>query len=255
MLKEQTHAEAQEEATLMDLKYDMGSFNKRFRKCQQLIRFKPTEKQLNPNKFTILSIDGGGFRDIIPIIFLMELEIRSKRNITSMFNMIGGTSFGAIIAACLTYPTLLNDKKPKFLTKDIMSYWNRQLPKIFSNDNLLSSNYRGYMYTIKLIQSAKGEPTYDGVNRNKIFETLFQRKTMDKAIRQLMIPAFDTSNGHTVWFDSASGIEAKDPGAEGSQNIKLKMNVNQVSFKDAVLASTTTPNLFNSLEYDGGPNE
>ena len=65
------------------------------------------------------------------IVFLMELELRSKRNISSMFNMIGGTSFGAIIAACLTYPTLLNKKKPKFMTKDIMSKWNRDVPKVF----------------------------------------------------------------------------------------------------------------------------
>ena len=53
---------------------------------------------------------------------LMELELRSKRNISSMFNMVGGSSFGAIIAACLTYPTLLNKKKPKFMSRDIMSH-------------------------------------------------------------------------------------------------------------------------------------
>lgn len=81
--------------------------------------------QMNPNKINILSIDGGGYRNLISIIILMELELRSKRNISSMFNMIGGTSFGSIIAACLNQPTLLNSKKPKFMTRDIMSFWNR----------------------------------------------------------------------------------------------------------------------------------
>ena len=116
----------------------MNSFNQRFRKQQQLIRFKPTESQVRKGTINILSIDGGGYRNIIPLIFLMELELRSKRNISSMFNMIGGTSFGAIVAACLTYPSLLNEKKPKFMTKDILSMWNKDVPKIFSNDPFFS---------------------------------------------------------------------------------------------------------------------
>lgn len=97
-----------EDANAMNQKYDMITFNQRFRKSQQLIRFKPTPSQMNPNTINILSIDGGGYRNIMSIIFLMELELRSKRNASSMFNMVGGTSFGSIVAACLTYPTLLN---------------------------------------------------------------------------------------------------------------------------------------------------
>lgn len=75
---------------------------------------------MNPNKINILSIDGGGYRNIMSIILLMELELRSKKNISAMFNLMGGSSFGAIIAACLNYPTLLNLKKPKYMTKDIL---------------------------------------------------------------------------------------------------------------------------------------
>ena len=96
---------------------------------------------MNPNSINILSIDGGGYRAIIPLIFLMELELRSKRNISSMFNMVGGTSFGGFIAACLTYPTLLNKKKPKFMSKDILSIWNRKIPKVFSNEQMFYSDY------------------------------------------------------------------------------------------------------------------
>ena len=104
---------------------------------------------------------------------LMELELRSKRNISSMFNMVGGSSFGAIIAACLTYPTLLNKKKPKFMSRDIMSLWNRKVPKVFSNDNYIATEYKGYMYTMKFLRSQKGEPTYDGKNMEGFMENTF----------------------------------------------------------------------------------
>ena len=80
---------------------------------------------MNPNKINILSIDGGGYRNLIPLIILMELEIRAQRNISSLFNIMGGTSFGAIIAACLNYPTVLNSKKPMYMTKDLISLWSR----------------------------------------------------------------------------------------------------------------------------------
>ena len=128
---------------------------------------------MNPNTFNILSIDGGGYRNIMSIIMIMELELRSKRNASSMFNMIGGTSFGSIVAACLTYPTLINSKKPKFMSRDIMSLWNREVPKMFSNQNLISSNYKYYMYTMQMIEQAKGQPIYDGKNRQKFMENVF----------------------------------------------------------------------------------
>lgn len=76
---------------------------------------------------------------MIPLIILMEFEIRSKRNISSMFNLVGGTSFGAIIAACLNLPCLLNPNKPKFLTMDILKVWNRKLPKVFFNNEIVSN--------------------------------------------------------------------------------------------------------------------
>ena len=86
---------------------------------------------MNPNKINILSIDGGGYRNVMALIFLMELEIRTQRNITGLFNIMGGTSFGAIIISCLNCPTVLNSKKPMYQTKDILSRWTKMVPKAF----------------------------------------------------------------------------------------------------------------------------
>ena len=68
------------------------------------------------------------------LFFLMELEIRSQRNIISMFNIMGGTSFGSIIIACLNCPTVLNSKKPLYLTKDIVSKWTKLVKTAFDKD-------------------------------------------------------------------------------------------------------------------------
>ncbi|WP_432477221.1 patatin-like phospholipase family protein [Nocardioides sp. GXQ0305] len=45
----------------------------------------------------VLSIDGGGIRGYLPALFLAELEQRSGRPISTMFDLVVGTSTGAII--------------------------------------------------------------------------------------------------------------------------------------------------------------
>jgi len=50
---------------------------------------------------TILSIDGGGVRGIIPLACLVQLEAKERKPCREIFDMIAGTSTGAIIAAGL----------------------------------------------------------------------------------------------------------------------------------------------------------
>lgn len=54
------------------------------------------------NKTIILAIDGGGIRGIIPAYILTRLETRLKSSCYQMFDIIGGTSTGGIIATGLT---------------------------------------------------------------------------------------------------------------------------------------------------------
>lgn len=49
----------------------------------------------------ILSIDGGGIRGIIPLACLVQLEARQDKPAREIFDMIAGTSTGAVIAAGL----------------------------------------------------------------------------------------------------------------------------------------------------------
>jgi predicted acylesterase/phospholipase RssA len=55
---------------------------------------------INPlKKKLILTIDGGGTRGIIPVAMLVELEKMTGIKCYDLFDMVGGTSTGAIIAA------------------------------------------------------------------------------------------------------------------------------------------------------------
>jgi uncharacterized protein len=56
----------------------------------------------------ILAIDGGGIRGIIPAYILQQIETTLGKPCYQLFDMIGGTSTGGIIAAALTTPNPAN---------------------------------------------------------------------------------------------------------------------------------------------------
>jgi predicted acylesterase/phospholipase RssA len=52
----------------------------------------------------VLAIDGGGIRGLIPALVLAEIETRTERPVSSLFDLVAGTSTGAILACGLTRP-------------------------------------------------------------------------------------------------------------------------------------------------------
>ena len=69
-----------------------------------------------------------------------------------------------------------------------------------------------------------------------------------------MIPAFDIDSDATIWFDSENGrINTNQnnqlKNTEFSENEKLKLDPKDVTYKDAVFASTTNPNLWSSSMF------
>ena len=72
----------------------------------------------------LLSIDGGGVRGIIPARILAEIELRTKRNVSDIFKMFGGTSTGSIVTSGLNIPDGSIDKKPKFSGLDMVKIYS-----------------------------------------------------------------------------------------------------------------------------------
>ncbi|KAJ6858196.1 hypothetical protein NC652_040682 [Populus alba x Populus x berolinensis] len=86
---------------------------------------------------TILSIDGGGVRGIIPSEVLSVLEAKLQKldvdnkdaRIVDYFDFIAGTSTGGLMTAMLTAPN--DEKRPLFAAKDIAKFYQDKSPYIF----------------------------------------------------------------------------------------------------------------------------
>ena len=78
---------------------------------------------------TVLSIDGGGIRGIIPALVLDYLEIESGKPISELFDLAVGTSSGGIIALGLAQAGA--DGKPKYTARDLAEFFEKSGRKIF----------------------------------------------------------------------------------------------------------------------------
>lgn len=113
----------------------------------------PSERLPRPDRFRILSIDGGGIRGVIPAVFLDRLEEllkaeldnaraqQSKTEITApwegvtepriadCFHLIAGTSTGGLLAAGLTVTA--EDGRPKLSAADTVNLYEVHGARIF----------------------------------------------------------------------------------------------------------------------------
>jgi uncharacterized protein len=77
----------------------------------------------------VLAIDGGGIRGLIPARVLAEIERRCGRRAAELFDLVAGTSTGAIIACGLTRPDSL-------AAEEIAEIYVNEGPQIFDQSLL-----------------------------------------------------------------------------------------------------------------------
>ncbi|KAH7578216.1 hypothetical protein JRO89_XS01G0354700 [Xanthoceras sorbifolium] len=98
---------------------------------------------------TVLSIDGGGIRGIIPGVILETLEDHLKKldgddaRIADYFDVIAGTSTGSILTALLTVPDPDNKSRPLYSASQITEFYKKWGPVIFKKNRKAVSNQAG----------------------------------------------------------------------------------------------------------------
>ncbi|CAH1449495.1 unnamed protein product [Lactuca virosa] len=148
------------------------------------------------NLITVLSIDGGGVRGLIPAIILDFLETELQRidgedaRIADYFDIIAGTSTGGLITAMLTAPN--EEKRPLFAAKDIKKFYLQKCPKIFPQDrNVLT----------KIVKSLTG-PLYDGKYLHNSIRKRLENIRLEDTLTNVAIPTFDISTLQPTIFSN-----------------------------------------------------
>ncbi|KAF3339430.1 patatin-like protein 2 [Carex littledalei] len=137
---------------------------------------------------TVLSIDGGGCRGIIPATILAFLELKLQEidgegaRLADYFDVIAGTSTGGLLALMLAAPD--KDKRPLFAAKDLTKFYLDNLPKIFPQRSGMISEL---MNIFKMVTG----PKYDGKYLRSIIEDYFGQLKLHDTLTNVVIPTFD----------------------------------------------------------------
>ncbi|KAJ8541073.1 hypothetical protein K7X08_001889 [Anisodus acutangulus] len=138
---------------------------------------------------TVLSIDGGGIRGIIPATILSVLESQLQEldgkdaRLADYFDVIAGTSTGGLVTAMLTAPD--ENNRPLYAAKDIIPFYLEHCPKIFPQKNF------GLFAPIgKMVQALIG-PKYDGKYLHEVIKEKLKDTRLSNTITNVVIPTFD----------------------------------------------------------------
>ncbi|XP_034690001.1 patatin-like protein 2 [Vitis riparia] len=158
---------------------------------------------------TVLSIDGGGIRGIIPGTLLAFLESNlqeldgANARIADYFDIIAGTSTGGLVTSMLTAPN--KDNRPIYAAKDINNFYLEHCPKIFPQNSAKPNTS---------VSGATG-PKYDGKYLRSLTDELLGDLTLKQTLTNVVIPTFDIKLLQPIIFST------KDARTNVAKNARL----------------------------------
>ena len=188
------------------LRFNYVNARKELQLCEKLkddtisTRVKVYERMVVSNRaisrtdasYNILSIDGGGVRGIIPALWLCELERHTKRSCSSLFNMMAGTSTGAIISTALATPVSRGSREPRYKAFDVLQLYRTQTPTVFKP----SSGILDRLGYASLSKSAR----YLDTGRSEIFRRYYGDTLLSDLLVAAVIPAVTGQSHGTRLF-------------------------------------------------------
>ncbi len=127
--------------------------------------------------FKILSIDGGGIRGIIPAVILGELERKTGKAASSLFDLIAGTSTGGILALGLVKPN--QDGSPHYSAMDLVGLYESNGSRIFS---------RSLLHRV-LALGRFSKAKYSTTGLEKVLQEYFGETMLSEALTGLVVPS------------------------------------------------------------------
>ncbi len=140
--------------------------------------------------YSILSIDGGGIRGIIPCMILAEIERRTGKPIADSFDLIAGTSTGGILASGLT----VTDKQgqPKYPASELLQlYKGKKGKKIFKKK-------LGIFNKIRILSKS----LFPAKNIEEVLSDEFGEARLKDAYTNVLVTSYDTHNKKPFYFRS-----------------------------------------------------
>lgn len=186
--------------------------------------------------FSVLTIDGGGVKGVISARLLQEVEERTGKPVSELFDLIAGSSTGAILAAALAAPSSGNREKPRYSAEDMVEFYTQFAEKIFP-----ANEFRQWKHLI---------PAMNGFFDPEPFETILKDKLEDLTLRDslthLMMAGADMKKFEAIWMSYFHERGNRPAAPQKWENLKMR---------DAIRASASPPLVFPAKYLYTQPNK
>lgn len=173
--------------------------------------------------YRMLSIDGGGIRGLIPATLLAEIERRTERPMSELFDLVAGTSTGGILALALTLPD--SERRPAWSARDLIGVYEREGPSIFS---------RSLWHRIRSAEGLIDERyPVDGLER--AFDSYLGRARLSEALTEVLVTAYDIERRAPYFF------KRRNAQADAAADFQMR---------EAALATSAAPTYFEPVKLE-----
>lgn len=169
-----------------------------------------TTNQTGQNK--VLCLSGGGVKGIAELVILARIEEITQQPIYKLFNIISGTSVGALIAALLTTPKEGGSTEP-YSAREVLELFENAAPKIFPQS----------WFNLGIIKHK-----YSQEPLKEMLEKHLGDNRLDDSLCRLIIPVADLSEGK-------NRMKIFDSHDKHSPHVRIK---------DVLLATVAAPTYF-----------
>ena len=178
----------------------------------------------------VLSIDGGGVRGIVAAVLLDSLEGELRNAgvdlpVSDVFDVISGTSTGAIIAAGLSSRGP-EKGRPLVTPADLRDLFRQHAKTIFPPRHLLALPF------FRQLRQLFG-PLYSAAPLQRLLDRMLQDQTFLNPRRNVLITAYSVDPREAVFFRGGPHTPPGDPLCTGA-----------VRMADAVVGSAAAPTFF-----------
>jgi patatin-like phospholipase/acyl hydrolase len=165
----------------------------------------------------ILVLNGGGMKGVISAVILKEIEKRTGKFISNLFDMTAGTSTGSILTCALTVPD--ENGKPKYCAEDIIQLYFDEGKNIF---------HSSICHKLKTCFGLLG-PKYPNDGLIYTLGKYFGNAQLSQALIDIIVPTYNIEQRKTFFFKS---YKAKDYAHR------------EYLIRDVTVASSSAPTFF-----------
>ena len=132
-----------------------------------------------PQPVRILAIDGGGIRGLLPALVLAEIERLCDKPVAELFDLVAGTSSGALVGLGLVTPN--EQGAPKYKAQEIVRLYEVGSARVFS---------RTMWHQIKAVGNLVDEK-YPASGMDEVLHRVFGDTLLSEALTDTLVTSYE----------------------------------------------------------------